>query len=126
MKIKKSIILAEDEHVSRLIFQHISYNLGYTCVVCSDGLQAYNMIVSNNQNYGYIFTDIMMPNLDGIGLAKKLKFELKSRTPLIAISSLEADGIGSYKNLFDWWIMKPLNELKVKECLDYFENLGTC
>ena len=66
--------------------------------------------------------DIVMPNMNGFELARKIK-EHDNNIPLIALSSLsEIDILNKHRQLFQDILVKPINEKKLlKICMDIFD-----
>ncbi len=79
------ILIADDnpdmrEYISRLLREH------YEVIEASDGEAALKAIKTENPSL--VLSDVMMPNLDGIGLVKKLRSSRKTSTlPVILISA---------------------------------------
>ena len=69
----KRVLVAEDETSIR---EFIVINLqrsGYEVVEAPDGAQAYNEFIAANGEFDVAVLDIMMPEMDGIELCKKLR-----------------------------------------------------
>ncbi len=104
---KKTIFIAEDNAELReyLINElKATYNIYYA----EDGLQAYDMIQKCKPNL--VITDIMMPGMNGLDLAKKLKGH--ARTSFIPIIMLTAkasdfDHLEGIKHGGDVYLTKP-------------------
>ena len=65
----------------------------FPCVttVVEDGAQAYEELSKNK--YDLVVTDIVMPVMDGVTLAKKIRQELKSDIPIIMLTSMTAENV---------------------------------
>ncbi len=78
-ELKKSILVVDDETVSRTFLKHILSEAGYDVTEASDGIQAFEMIQRKVPDL--LITDRAMPGLGGLELLKKLAnkdFEIKS------------------------------------------------
>ena len=104
----KNILIIDDQKAIRNTLKEILEYEKYTVHVAEDGLIGIQMI--DESNYDLIFCDIKMPNLDGIGLLKKVQ-EKKIMCPVIMISghgdietAVQTLKIGAYD-----YIEKPLD-----------------
>ncbi|MDQ3046192.1 MAG: response regulator [Bacteroidota bacterium] len=80
------ILVIDDD---RMMQESISYTLkneGYDVILADDGYVALDMI--DKQKFDLIISDILMPNLSGLGLLSLLKQFYFNRIPVILISSL--------------------------------------
>lgn len=88
----KRVLLVEDSALIR----NIVCDALQTCFPCvttvvEDGAQAYEELSHNK--YDLVVTDIMMPVMDGLTLAKKVRRELKSDVPIIMLTSMTAENV---------------------------------
>lgn len=69
------ILIAEDEKHTRLALHLVLRQAGFSVILASNGLDAYEKIRHQPANHpiSLIITDFKMPKLDGIGLIDKLK-----------------------------------------------------
>ena len=87
---KKAILLAEDSITTRTQEARILENAGYEVVTAADGLEAWNKLAT--RAFDAVVSDIIMPNLDGLGLAGKIRREPKyAELPIILVTSLASD-----------------------------------
>ena len=68
--VPKKILFAEDDRTIRLNVKEMLQFSGFEVTAVKDGFEAYN---EYNESYDLILSDLMMPNMDGIELYKKLK-----------------------------------------------------
>ena len=81
------ILIVDDD---KLILESISYKLkedGYEVVVAEDGFEALNII--DKIKIDLVISDVMMPNISGLGLLNLLKQFYFNKIPVIIISSLD-------------------------------------
>ena len=78
------ILIAEDDHELRQLFQHVLTKNGYTVVGVSNGEEALRAMDASY--YDMIISDIMMPKMDGITLLKTIRRE-KISTPVLMLSA---------------------------------------
>ena len=127
---KTKILIADDEIFFRTILSDLVKNLGHECVMAENGLQA--LEVAEAENPDLIILDIVMPLMDGIECAKRLKGNpLTSHTPIIMVTSLtdRAPRIKALEYGADEFLNKPVDEtefaariknlLKIKTFEDY-------
>ena len=107
------ILVVDDD---RLMLEAISHSLkkdGYDVVIAQDGYEALSII--DKDKVDLIISDVMMPNISGLGLLSLLKQFYFNNIPVIIISSLaKADmvlhsiGLGAVD-----FIRKPINFKKL-------------
>lgn len=81
------ILIVDDD---KLILQAISHSLknaGYETSIAEDSLKALEII--QKEKIDLIITDLMMPNMSGLGLLNLLKQFYFNTIPVIIISSLD-------------------------------------
>lgn len=71
------VLVAEDEKVTRDLISRRLRSAGYAVTVAADGEQALDLYEALEHEVDIVVTDILMPNKDGVSLAR----ELKERTP---------------------------------------------
>ena len=64
------ILVVDDEEPIRKLISTLLSTQGYQCITASNGSEALNKILQNT--FGAVITDIVMPEMDGITLIKKL------------------------------------------------------
>jgi two-component system alkaline phosphatase synthesis response regulator PhoP len=110
---KAKILLADDE---KDIIEFLKYNLeieGFEVITACDGIEALSKI---NQNPDLILLDIMMPNVDGFEVCKRIRqtpgFE---KTPVIFLTakSGELDEIQGLELGANDYIKKPISPKKL-------------
>ena len=113
------ILVIDDDKV---MLEAIEYSLkadGYEVITAEDGMQALEILEKKEINL--IISDIMMPNMSGLGLLSLLKRFYFNNIPVILISALDkgdvilsAAGLGAVD-----FIVKPVNfeelSLRVKK-----------
>jgi YesN/AraC family two-component response regulator len=89
-------------------------------IVANDGQEGLNIALERKVDL--IITDIMMPNMNGIEMLKKLKYEHKKPIPSIVTTAFtETDYLLDAINLrVDGFIMKPIN---VRELINAIYNI---
>jgi CheY-like chemotaxis protein len=103
----KKILIVEDS----VLIQKIVHDALETCFPCEvkavdDGAKAYEELAK--ETYDLVITDIVMPVMDGLTLAEKIRVELASDVPIIMLTSL------SVKNVRDSTSASGINAYLIK------------
>jgi len=69
------ILVVDDEEAIREIISAMLSTAGYGCRTASDGLEAL-AVLDSGEEFDLLLTNLMMPNLDGIGLLERTKQKL--------------------------------------------------
>ena len=88
--VKSCILLVEDTMLVRVMEKRILEAAGYEVVATVDGADALNALGS--RTFAAVVSDIMMPNMDGLTLAARIRQDLRYRDlPIILVTSLSSD-----------------------------------
>ena len=81
------ILVAEDNEVNQLVISAMLAQLGHSCEVACDGLEAIAKVTANT--YDLVLMDIHMPHLDGIAAARRIRAldTGAARIPIIALTA---------------------------------------
>lgn len=87
------LIVDDNEDFSDILFEYLSYQETFEIVgLASNGLEALDFI--SNEEIDLVLLDIIMPNLDGLGVLEKVNsIELKSKPLFIVMSALGQEKI---------------------------------
>jgi DNA-binding response OmpR family regulator len=89
-KVKKKILVVEDELFIRELYVRILKNEGYEVYSAGDGEEAYNTILENK--FDIILLDIMLPKMSGMDILQKLKNkEPTLRRKILMLTNLDQD-----------------------------------
>ncbi len=108
----RTVLLAEDNRVNRLVAQNLLKRAGLKVISCLDGIEA--MDEWRNQKPELILMDLQMPNMDGIEAARKIReAEISGnlkRTPIIALTAhiLEEERLSAQEAGMEGWVGKPV------------------
>jgi CheY-like chemotaxis protein len=72
---RKKILVAEDDSLVLNVIIGMLKHLGYTAVAARDGEEALHLYYEQKDQIGLIITDMIMPRLGGLDMAKKLLAE---------------------------------------------------
>lgn len=101
------ILFVDDEPEVRAIGRLSLEQVGYTVVEAEDGVKALEVFEKDRANIGLVITDVLMPNLDGLGLSARLH-KLDPDLPILLLSGhvLEED-LWAPGNARMRYLMKP-------------------
>ena len=106
-------VLVVDDEIS--IVKLLSFNLekeGYTVTTAEDGKEGYELAL--NEKFDFIILDVMLPSMDGLEIAKKLRQE-KVDTPILMLTAKD-DAIDRILGLeigADDYLTKPFSPREV-------------
>lgn len=87
-----AILYAEDSRFFRNQVKSFIEEDGYNVIEAEDGMVAWNLLCEHADEISVVVTDIEMPNLDGFGLAEKIKSnENFSHLPIIGLTTLAGE-----------------------------------
>jgi two-component system, cell cycle sensor histidine kinase and response regulator CckA len=76
----------DDEEVSCEIVASMLTMAGYQCRTAADGLEALD-VLNSGEEFELLLTNLMMPNLDGIGLLERTKEQFPDMPVLVETAS---------------------------------------
>jgi two-component system, cell cycle sensor histidine kinase and response regulator CckA len=110
----KLILFVDDEPEVRSIARIMLEQQGYRMIEAEDGVKALEVFSARRGEVHLVITDVLMPNLDGLGLATRLN-KLDPDVPILLLSGhvLEED-LWAPGNARLRYLMKPyrLNDLQ--------------
>jgi two-component system cell cycle sensor histidine kinase/response regulator CckA len=117
------ILLVEDEDSVRSVAARVLLNQGYTVIQARNGEEALDLVTELGKDIDLILTDVVMPDMGGPALAKKLKAQRPDLKLVYMSGYSESDklqpGIGGFDGPF---LQKPFSAeslvMKVREVLD--------
>ncbi len=118
---KKALIVDDSRTMQKKLTQ-LFENLGLQAVTASNGIEALARLAESGPKYDFIFTDIDMPRLDGLAMAKKIKaFPQWRQIPIIFNSSFPSSTATQDKN-FDK-LAGYLIKLDEQEIIQQIQNI---
>jgi two-component system, chemotaxis family, sensor kinase CheA len=106
-----AVLLAEDSDFFRTQVSRFLSEDGYPVLAAPDGEAAWELLVKNLDKVRAVVTDIEMPRLDGLGLARRIRADKRTEhLPIIALTSLageddiargNAAGVNDYQTKLD-------------------------
>ena len=119
----RKILIVDDNKLNIKVARRAISDFDFEIDECYDGLECLNKVVVGNE-YDLILMDIMMPNMSGETVIKKLKENSNFKIPVIALT---ADAVAGAKEKyisegFVDYIAKPFNKEQIKQKLDIVFN----
>ncbi|MBU0765675.1 MAG: response regulator transcription factor [Bacteroidetes bacterium] len=108
MEIKKRVLLAEDdENLGSLLREYLQVK-GFEAELFCDGEKGYKAFMKNR--YDICILDIMMPNKDGLTLAREIR-AINNEIPVIFLTakSMKDDVLEGFRSGGDDYITKPFS-----------------
>lgn len=124
MEKTERILVVDDEIVIRELMCDILAEEGYDVVPAQHGKAALDLI-TNEGNFVVLFTDIMMPEMDGIELIREARKVAPTLVPIVmtGYATLETARAAVKEGAYDY-VLKPFNlseiKLAVNNALDRF------
>lgn len=105
---KARILYVEDDTSLGFVTKDNLQKKGYDVTLCTDGLEAIQTL--QKQKFDLCLLDIMLPKLDGMAIAQKIR-DRSEHTPILFLTakSLLEDKINAYKFGADDYILKPFD-----------------
>ncbi|GEM_PF-1351997 len=116
----------DDSKTIRFIFKKAAKELGYDLILSEDGIDGYSKIVEAIEKgikISIIISDINMPNMNGIELAKKLKSNPATKSiPLVFLTSETDKDLEIQSRILgaEGWLSKPLDVENVRSLVKRF------
>lgn len=87
-----TVLVAEDSDFFRSQICHLIEAVGYKVLAAPDGQAAWELLDSHASEIAVLATDVEMPILDGLGLARRIRGDSRfGQLPIIALSSLAGE-----------------------------------
>jgi signal transduction histidine kinase/CheY-like chemotaxis protein/HPt (histidine-containing phosphotransfer) domain-containing protein len=109
---KVKILVVEDNLMNQKLIQHLMQQWQIDFDIAPNGAEAVEMLRQNPVEYNMVLMDIQMPEMDGYAATDKIRHDLRSSIPIVAMTAhaLAGErerciGVG-----MDDYISKPLNE----------------
>ena len=109
------VLVVDDERVNRNLLKHMLTPLGYEVELAEDGTEALRKVGEDPPDV--ILLDILMPDLDGFQVARKLKEQESTFSiPVVMVTALEAveDRIRALSAGANDFLSKPVDKVELQ------------
>lgn len=106
-KTKPSILVADDEPLMRSVSVEILRLSGYDTLTADNGYQALEIL--RTQSVDLVITDVMMPEMNGIELLRRIREEVSDTFPVIIVSGSLLNAARSLEDAFTVALDKPFD-----------------
>lgn len=108
------ILVIDDDQAVREILRDLLESEGYEVEVASDGLIAWERLVSRKESYDMLLLDLVMPRMDGIQLIRRLQHLGHGWLPPTIAISANSDAIQKVEGMgIHHTLTKPFDLEKV-------------
>lgn len=115
----KKALIVDDSKLNLKVAENVLKNFLVSTESVTSGLECLSCV--NSKKYDIIFMDIMMPNMSGVEVLRKLR-ENGVNTPVIALTAdaIEGQEEKYMSEGFDGYISKPINKEKLSYVLNKY------
>ena len=115
----KKVLVVDDSKLNLKVAENVLKNFKVSTETVTNGLECLSCV--NSKKYDIIFMDIMMPNMNGVEVLKKLREE-KVNIPVIALTAdaIEGQEEKYISEGFDGYLSKPIDKTKLKVILNKY------
>jgi CheY-like chemotaxis protein len=122
------VLLAEDNALNRTVASRMLERLGADVTVAEDGRRAAQLAA--DENFDLVLMDLQMPVLDGIGAAREIRADERSRCrPAVRLVALTGNVPDDYADAcaaagMDAFLVKPVDLQELRGILDAVRSGG--
>jgi CheY-like chemotaxis protein len=119
------ILIAEDDLSQLAMFKHDFEDAGYTVLGFADGAEVYRMVEKYQPDL--VVLDIMLPNVDGWVIARKLNTNPKTRhIPVVVVSGIDLEEAKDHILMHGCidFLSKPVDTSAIIDRADRYVKLG--
>ena len=121
----KTILLAEDDSISRKIARKMLNKAGFSVVEAIDGVEAVAMFTQHRDSIDLILMDVMMPNMDGLEAIERIRRIEASdpawykTTPIVALSAgaMKGDREKGLEVGMTDYLCKPISQIPLQQTI---------
>ncbi len=104
----KTVLVVEDDAIARSALEDIFDLLGYPCLIAADGREALDLYEQHAHKIGLVLSDLRMPKMDGIELARRLTAINPQVKVVLATGYASQEQRTSFQEAnISGWIQKP-------------------
>lgn len=104
---KRSVLIVEDEQLMREVIADYFVDANYNVTQAKDGIEAIEL--AKEYDYDIILLDLMLPELDGFSVCRKIRKTMDTPIIIITARSDEDDKLIGYELGADDYVTKPFS-----------------
>ncbi len=112
---KDILIVDDEEHFLRISQFYVGEKLGYSTQIAGSAAAAIKLL--KTQKFAAIFTDLNMPDINGLMLAHIIRRDLELTQPIVVITGFLSEKVELLDAGVDAIIGKPIELRELKKCL---------
>ncbi len=117
--IAPTILVADDNDDTRMMFRTLLTNKGYRVVEAADGEEAVEM--TSRENPGLVLLDLGLPRMNGLTVIRRLRDEIKlANVPVVVITGYDKHFNTAVAAGCDDYLLKPVDFARLDEILEYY------
>jgi PAS domain S-box-containing protein len=119
----ETVLLVEDDETIRMVMSRMLRKLGYQVLQAMDGAEALRVVAAHDGPLDLLLSDVVMPSLGGVGLARELKRRIPE-LPVVYMSGYAGEDLGpsELQAPGSRFLQKPVSfrqlAVVLRECLD--------
>jgi CheY-like chemotaxis protein len=117
-QVSPTIMLVEDDEISRTLLHRLLQNSGYRIIEAADGIEA--LKIAMREHPTLILMDVDLPGLDGIGITRRIREDAALHNTLIVmITAFDTPEIreAAFDAGCNEYLVKPLDATRLKTLL---------
>ena len=121
---KKRALVVDDQRINRVFIRTFLVTRGYEVDTADDGLEGLSKV--KESSYDLIFSDIEMPNMNGLEFLKNIKQEeAYKNVPIVMLSTLDKPEVidRAIKMGATHYMVKPFTTEKMDAAFSVIDNL---
>ena len=95
----KTVLVIDDDIVSRKVMKNVCESLGYRVVECDNGEKGWRVL--KKQKVDIVISDWIMPALDGLSLCERIRDEERPDKPFVFMITGKKKGLGDFAHARD-------------------------
>lgn len=115
------ILIVDDDSEVRRVVSEILENEGYEIREAENGIIALDIL--KREKFDLVLLDVMMPEIDGWGVAKKIKSDPLLKDTIVCMLTVKNTPLDTLMSIehskADWHISKPTTKKKILETVKW-------
>jgi CheY-like chemotaxis protein len=105
---RKRLLIVDDEPLVRVMLARVLGSRGVAVFEAENGLEALNFVERNHLRIGAVLSDVRMPLVDGISLARALALTYPDLPVALMSTQFDSSAFGDLRNVKQW-LAKPFD-----------------